>query len=562
VRLVPSLLMHGHWHIGEDRKDTPTARVSGDRRTGDRISGLCTRRRRGDPVRIRRIESGEAAGEASAPQELAELLLDEARKPIRRPAACARKVSKWSRTIRYSKMADVGSPNIAGSIRIGLVRAKGRFRYRALRAPLPPGQRGTAEVIPTGGLEGASVALGRSIMVKRLLFGLVCLFALQVTAEAAFVTLAWDPNTDAATAGYVVSYGTQPGVYTASIDVGQANLAVVTNLPVGVRYYFAVQAYDTAGVRSQFSAEVSTDVTPLPVPRNSAALGRTDFDGDLAGDPSLYRPQSGEWFVLTSSSGPRIYQWGFPTDVPVPGDFDGDGDSDLAVWRPSTGEWWIRYSAISYGYTAIGILQWGRPGDTPLRGDFDGDGRADLAVWRPSTGEWWIRWSSTNYATYGVYQWGLATDVPVLSDFDGDGRTDLTVYRPSTGEWFTLLSSESYSYANILADEWGLGEDVPVARDYDGDGRTDLAVFRPSTGTWFIRYSSSQYGYADYSTIAWGSPGDVPIPGDYDNDGRSDVVVYRPSTGYWYLLRSSDGFSSWLVYEWGGPGDVPVSAGG
>ena len=251
---------------------------------------------------------------------------------------------------------------------------------------------------------------------------------------------------DAGIAGYVVSYGTQSHVYTASMDVGKANLAIVPSLPVGVRYYFAVQAYDAAGVRSQFSAEVSTDVTALSPPRNSAALGRSDFDGDLAGDVSVYRPQSGEWFVLESSSGYHAvarHQWGLSTDVPVPGDFDGDGHSDLAVWRPSTGQWFIRYSALSYAYSAIGILQWGGPGDKPLRGDFDGDGLADLAVWRPSTGEWWIRWSSTNYATWGRYQWGVATDVPVLSDFDGDGRTDLTVYRPSTGQWFTRLSSTS-----------------------------------------------------------------------------------------------------------------------
>ena len=33
--------------------------------------------------------------------------------------------------------------------------------------------------------------------------------------------------------------------------------------------------------------------------------------------------------------------WGAPTDVPISGDFDGDGKTDIAIWRPSTGTWWI-----------------------------------------------------------------------------------------------------------------------------------------------------------------------------------------------------------------------------
>jgi len=54
-------------------------------------------------------EAREAGSEASASQEAAELLLNEARKPVARSdAACARKLSKWSRTIPY-RMPDVGS---------------------------------------------------------------------------------------------------------------------------------------------------------------------------------------------------------------------------------------------------------------------------------------------------------------------------------------------------------------------------------------------------------------------------------------------------------------------
>ena len=187
-------------------------------------------------------------------------------------------------------------------------------------------------------------------MIKRIFFGLVCFLALRVTAEAAYVTLAWDadPNTDVA--GYVVSYGTQENVYTSRMDVGRANLAVVTNLTAGTRYYFTVHAYASDGMRSPDASAVSTVVVAAVTPRNSAALGRSDFDGDSVGELSVYRPESGEWFFRFSSTGFSYanwtaYQWGGPGDVPVSGDFDGDRRNDLAVWRPSTGEWWIRYSS-------------------------------------------------------------------------------------------------------------------------------------------------------------------------------------------------------------------------
>ena len=55
-------------------------------------------------------EAREAGSQASSPQEVTELLLDEARKPIAVPqrAGGARNVSKWSRTIPY-RMVDVRS---------------------------------------------------------------------------------------------------------------------------------------------------------------------------------------------------------------------------------------------------------------------------------------------------------------------------------------------------------------------------------------------------------------------------------------------------------------------
>ena len=57
-------------------------------------------------------------------------------------------------------------------------------------------------------------------------------------------------------------------------------------------------------------------------------------------------------------------QWGQTGDVPVPGDYDGDGKTDFAVWRPGTGEWFVIDS--STGKPRPAAQQWGDVGDIPV----------------------------------------------------------------------------------------------------------------------------------------------------------------------------------------------------
>jgi hypothetical protein len=78
-----------------------------------------------------------------------------------------------------------------------------------------------------------------------------------VTIQTANVTLAWDANSEPDVAGYTVYFGTAPGGYSTSIDLGNITTYVVSGLGAGSMYYFAVSAYTAAGAESAVSNEVS-----------------------------------------------------------------------------------------------------------------------------------------------------------------------------------------------------------------------------------------------------------------------------------------------------------------
>jgi hypothetical protein len=74
--------------------------------------------------------------------------------------------------------------------------------------------------------------------------------------SAGQVTLAWDANTEPDLAGYMIYYGFATRAYDYVVDVGDQTTYTLSGLEDGHTYYFAVTAYDTEDLESDFSNEV------------------------------------------------------------------------------------------------------------------------------------------------------------------------------------------------------------------------------------------------------------------------------------------------------------------
>ncbi len=124
---------------------------------------------------------------------------------------------------------------------------------------------GTPNSSEIGQYPGISISMitGSSVVV-------LPMFSITVTAAAlaGTVTLSWQAPTENADGtplvdlrGYKVHFGTKSKTYSSTVQVGNPGLTtyVVQNLPAG-EYYFALTSYNSAGIESSLSPEVSTQV--------------------------------------------------------------------------------------------------------------------------------------------------------------------------------------------------------------------------------------------------------------------------------------------------------------
>ena len=132
------------------------------------------------------------------------------------------------------------------------------------------------------------------------------------------VTLAWDASASPTVTGYRLYYGATSREYTNIVDVGDLTTATISNLVESTTYFFAVTAYDIAGLESDFSTEISYTVPAPPA-------GRLQI---VQQDPYLVLTASGTagsiYNVLTSTD---LVNWEQLTNLIL----DGTGTSQFVV---------------------------------------------------------------------------------------------------------------------------------------------------------------------------------------------------------------------------------------
>jgi len=317
-----------------------------------------------------------------------------------------------------------------------------------------------------------------------------CLFFCLVFSSLAFsadVTLGWDPNTEANLAGYKIYYGPAPRTYATSTNVGNRITYTVTGLSAGT-YYFAVVAYDTSGLESPFSNEVSVTLTgsppppppppappppppptppppppPTPPPPTTgglvAAYGFNERNGKKVGDDSGNSNNgtiSGAKWTTSGRFGSAL-------------SFDGANDwvtinhsSSLNLTTGMTLEAWVQPAAAPVGWqTVVGKYQSGAPlyflhassdsGDRPATGVYIGGERNLIGGTRLPANVWVHLAATYDGATERLYVNGIQVASRPQSGQIQTSSTPLRIGGNDVwGEYFQGLIDEVRIYNRAL----------------------------------------------------------------------------------------------------------------
>jgi len=322
---------------------------------------------------------------------------------------------------------------------------------------------------------------------------------LTAAANVSAATLSWDRNPEPDIESYVVSWGTAPGSYQFTVDVGTATSWVFTPPSTVSSYYFAVQARNVYGLVSPMSTEVKLTGYVPPPPVSGPA---TDFSGDGYADLLWQNEKDGGLVAWTMTGILRVNaQWLNPQRANSPNwkvaaiaDFNKDGHPDL-VWQNIVDGglvgWYmngLNLSAAAYmNPSGVADVNWKVAG----AGDFNGDGNPDL-LWQHQVDGGLVIWFM-NGTTMTSAKWLTPSSVAdqdwrvaAVADFNKDGKADL-IWRHKTNGWLVVwmmngaaMQTAEWVTPNGVTDpQWKL----VAAKDFNNDGWADLLWQHQANGS-------------------------------------------------------------------------------
>jgi len=383
------------------------------------------------------------------------------------------------------------------------------------------------------------------------------------------VRVAWDASTSPDVTGYVVDYGTSPGSYTRSVDVGASTQATVTGLLDGNTYYMAVRAYDSDGIMSPRSNEV-VFTTPAACRMDFSTASRTIGGRGGSGNFALSTPSgctwslgsSANWLTLNASTGldsatvtysvapntstqPRvgiIYSALRSFVVTQTGrmkaDIDNDGSNDLLWQNDVTGEvsvWRMRGTSIVRGEylnpNNVGDVNWRLAGTL----DVDRDGHTDL-LFQHTNGSVSIWRMNGDTRVQQIVLANSMTDpnwrIVGAADMDRNGSDDI-FWQHTDGRliaWYMNGSTRLQEATIVVLEDarWR----VAAMEDFNNDGRIDILWRHTTWGQFLVWYMDNRsFLGSGMHLIMANAQWQVAAVGDYSGDGRLDIIWQNRVTG-------------------------------
>ncbi|MGV3516271.1 IPT/TIG domain-containing protein [Luteitalea sp.] len=264
-----------------------------------------------------------------------------------------------------------------------------------------------------------------------MIVALCVLLAARDTHAATAIQLAWTANTEADLAGYVLVWGTSPGVYTHSVVVAPTAVTQqVTDLSPGT-YYFALRAFNTAGLESAHSNEVAAVVAPTVLPPTIVGLSPSAGTTTGGTDVTITGARFQHGAIVRFGTAVGTVQQLTATAMTVRAPAGTAGPVPVSIINPDSGAATADVAFVYHTPPSITAV-------SPVVGPMEGG--TDLVV----TGAAFQAGALVRFgADAGVVQQVTATSISVRAPAHARGAVDVSIVNPDGG---VAMLGQAFTY--------------------------------------------------------------------------------------------------------------------